>query len=176
MVWRESRGCAGVEQHTYVLVGGGESTSGMRENETRSRSSNFRVGICRPVHRRWVEPSRLDLKTSPRLCSLAKRWPPPPLARVRHLPAPSALAGPARPTLASPRPLHLEKEPVSSPPANHWFPLASDLPWGINKGHPTTVIPLAAKPSNRKGKQSARSAFVKSIVREVRLGTSLFPL
>ncbi|GAA5913142.1 uncharacterized protein JCM6883_006538 [Sporobolomyces salmoneus] len=43
----------------------------------------------------------------------------------------------------------------------------SNLPWGLNKGHPTTAIPKVAKPSNRKGKQSARSSFVKSIVREV---------
>ncbi|ORY83482.1 60S ribosomal protein l36 [Leucosporidium creatinivorum] len=43
----------------------------------------------------------------------------------------------------------------------------SNLPWGPNKGHPTTVIALAGKPSNRKGKQSARSEFVKNIVREV---------
>ncbi|KDE02275.1 50S ribosomal protein L36e [Microbotryum lychnidis-dioicae p1A1 Lamole] len=43
----------------------------------------------------------------------------------------------------------------------------SNLPWGINKGHPTTIIPKAPKPSNRKGKQSNRQAFVKSIVREV---------
>ncbi|CEQ40183.1 SPOSA6832_01767 [Sporobolomyces salmonicolor] len=50
----------------------------------------------------------------------------------------------------------------SSPPV-----APADLPWGLNKGHPTTVIPKTAKPSNRKGKQSARSAFVKSIVREV---------
>ncbi|BGP41713.1 ribosomal protein L36 [Rhodotorula kratochvilovae] len=43
----------------------------------------------------------------------------------------------------------------------------ADLPWGLNKGHPTTVIAKVPKPSNRKGRQSARSAFVKSIVREV---------
>ncbi|BGP17983.1 hypothetical protein JCM10213_005022 [Rhodosporidiobolus nylandii] len=43
----------------------------------------------------------------------------------------------------------------------------SNLPWGLNKGHPTTVIPKAPRPANRKGKQSARSAFVKSVVREV---------
>ncbi|GAA5898287.1 hypothetical protein JCM6882_000121 [Rhodosporidiobolus microsporus] len=43
----------------------------------------------------------------------------------------------------------------------------ADLPWGLNKGHPTTVIAKVNKPSNRKGKQSARSAFVKSVVREV---------
>ncbi|BGP01653.1 ribosomal protein L36 [Rhodotorula toruloides] len=43
----------------------------------------------------------------------------------------------------------------------------SNLPWGLNRGHPTTVIAKVPKPSNRKGKQSARSAFVKSVVREV---------
>ncbi|POY70040.1 hypothetical protein BMF94_6977 [Rhodotorula taiwanensis] len=43
----------------------------------------------------------------------------------------------------------------------------TNLPWGLNRGHPTTVIPKAVKPSNRKGKQSQRAAFVKSIVREV---------
>ncbi|KWU43509.1 60S ribosomal protein l36 [Rhodotorula sp. JG-1b] len=43
----------------------------------------------------------------------------------------------------------------------------TNLPWGLNRGHPTTVIPKTVKPSNRKGKQSQRAAFVKSIVREV---------
>lgn len=42
-----------------------------------------------------------------------------------------------------------------------------DLPWGLNKGHPTTVRALPAKHSNRKGKSSERTAFVKAIVREV---------
>ena len=42
-----------------------------------------------------------------------------------------------------------------------------DLPWGLNKGHPTTVRALPASHSNRKGKQSARTAFVKELVREV---------
>ncbi|KAL7340676.1 ribosomal protein L36e [Rhodotorula toruloides] len=45
--------------------------------------------------------------------------------------------------------------------------MAAHLPWGLNRGHPTTVIAKVPKPSNRKGKQSARSAFVKSVVREV---------
>lgn len=45
--------------------------------------------------------------------------------------------------------------------------LCADLPWGLNKGHPTTVIPRVAKPSNRMGKSSARTAFVKALVREV---------
>jgi large subunit ribosomal protein L36e len=48
--------------------------------------------------------------------------------------------------------------------------MGTDLPWGLNRGHPTTVIAKVPKPSNRKGKQSARSAFVKSVVREVRTG------
>lgn len=43
----------------------------------------------------------------------------------------------------------------------------TNLPWGLNRGHPTTVLPKADKPSYRKGKQSQRGAFVKSIVREV---------
>ncbi|KAL8293493.1 hypothetical protein RQP46_000194 [Phenoliferia psychrophenolica] len=37
----------------------------------------------------------------------------------------------------------------------------------LNKGHATTPLPVKAKPSYRKGKSSARSAFVKAIVREV---------
>ncbi|KAM0750287.1 ribosomal protein L36e [Meredithblackwellia eburnea MCA 4105] len=43
----------------------------------------------------------------------------------------------------------------------------SNLPVGLTKGHPTTAIAQKPKPSNRKGKKSARSSFVKSIVREV---------
>ena len=42
-----------------------------------------------------------------------------------------------------------------------------DLPWGLNKGHPTTVRSLPAKHSNRKGKSSARTSFVKSLIKEV---------
>ena len=42
-----------------------------------------------------------------------------------------------------------------------------DLPVGPNKGHPTTPIEQSAKPSHRKGIQSERTKFVRSIVREV---------
>lgn len=38
---------------------------------------------------------------------------------------------------------------------------------GLNKGHPTTAIPKAVKPSQRKGIQSTRTKFVRSIIREV---------
>lgn len=44
---------------------------------------------------------------------------------------------------------------------------AADLPWGLSKGHPTTLRTLKPKPSNRKGKASQRKTFVKNIVREV---------
>lgn len=67
--------------------------------------------------------------------------------------------------------LHLSRSPkIPHDPYNRplTFAASIDLPWGPNKGHPTTVIALAGKPSNRKGKQSARSEFVKNIVREVR--------
>ncbi|OCH92946.1 ribosomal protein L36e [Obba rivulosa] len=43
----------------------------------------------------------------------------------------------------------------------------SDIRHGLNKGHPTTLIPKAVRPSHRKGVQSARTTFVRSIVREV---------
>ena len=42
-----------------------------------------------------------------------------------------------------------------------------DLRYGLNKGHPTTPIPKTVRPSQRKGIQSARTKFVRSVVREV---------
>ncbi|KAK9896481.1 ribosomal protein L36e [Cystobasidium minutum MCA 4210] len=42
-----------------------------------------------------------------------------------------------------------------------------NLPWGLNKGRPTTLRTLKAKPSNRVGKASKRASFVKSLVQEV---------
>ncbi|KAI0796714.1 ribosomal protein L36e, partial [Abortiporus biennis] len=42
-----------------------------------------------------------------------------------------------------------------------------DLRQGLNKGHPTTAIPKTVRPSQRKGIQSARTQFVRSVVREV---------
>ncbi|KAK4703206.1 large subunit ribosomal protein L36e, partial [Phenoliferia sp. Uapishka_3] len=38
---------------------------------------------------------------------------------------------------------------------------------GLNSGHATTPLAMVPKPSYRKGKLSARSAFVKALVREV---------
>jgi len=43
----------------------------------------------------------------------------------------------------------------------------SDLPRGLNKGHPTTAIPQVVKPSQRKGIQSNKTRFVRSVIREV---------
>lgn len=43
----------------------------------------------------------------------------------------------------------------------------SNLRYGLTKGHPTTAIPKTVRPSQRKGVQSARTKFVRSIVREV---------
>ncbi|KAF7789488.1 hypothetical protein EIP86_000434 [Pleurotus ostreatoroseus] len=43
----------------------------------------------------------------------------------------------------------------------------SNLPVGLNKGHPTTPLEKVAKPSHRKGIQSTRTKFVRSVVREV---------
>lgn len=42
-----------------------------------------------------------------------------------------------------------------------------DLRHGLNKGHPTTPIAQVVRPSQRKGIQSARTKFVRSVVREV---------
>ncbi|TCD68197.1 hypothetical protein EIP91_011369 [Steccherinum ochraceum] len=43
----------------------------------------------------------------------------------------------------------------------------SDLRRGLNKGRPTTPIAKTVRPSQRKGIQSARTKFVRSVVREV---------
>ncbi|KAG6837425.1 hypothetical protein H0H93_009519 [Arthromyces matolae] len=43
----------------------------------------------------------------------------------------------------------------------------SNLRYGLNKGHPTTPIEKAARPSQRKGIQSTKTKFVRSVVREV---------
>lgn len=42
-----------------------------------------------------------------------------------------------------------------------------DLRYGPNKGHPTTAIPKTSRPSQRKGIQSTKNKFVRSVVREV---------
>lgn len=42
-----------------------------------------------------------------------------------------------------------------------------DLRAGLNKGHPTTPLEKRAKPSHRKGIQSQRTKFVRSVIREV---------
>ncbi|KIK94696.1 hypothetical protein PAXRUDRAFT_827733 [Paxillus rubicundulus Ve08.2h10] len=43
----------------------------------------------------------------------------------------------------------------------------SNLRCGLNKGHPTTALPKTARPSQRKGIQSTKNKFVRSVVREV---------
>ncbi|KAG7096885.1 hypothetical protein E1B28_004291 [Marasmius oreades] len=43
----------------------------------------------------------------------------------------------------------------------------SNLIRGLNKGHPTTPIPKAQRPSQRKGIQSTKTKFVRSVIREV---------
>ncbi|THH11496.1 hypothetical protein EW145_g613 [Phellinidium pouzarii] len=43
----------------------------------------------------------------------------------------------------------------------------NDFRRGLNMGHPTTAIPRSVKPSHKKGIQSTRTKFVRSIVREV---------
>lgn len=50
---------------------------------------------------------------------------------------------------------------------NMYTTLSVDLPVGLNKGHPTTSIEKVVKPSHRKGVQSTRTKFVRSVVREV---------
>ncbi|KAH7920167.1 ribosomal protein L36e [Leucogyrophana mollusca] len=43
----------------------------------------------------------------------------------------------------------------------------SNLRYGLNKGHPTTPIAQVPRPSHRKGSQSTKNKFVRSVVREV---------
>ncbi|KAI0068816.1 ribosomal protein L36e [Artomyces pyxidatus] len=43
----------------------------------------------------------------------------------------------------------------------------NDTRRGLNHGHPTTPIPKAVRPSQRKGIQSTKTKFVRSVVREV---------
>ncbi|KAJ4478187.1 60S ribosomal protein L36 [Lentinula aciculospora] len=43
----------------------------------------------------------------------------------------------------------------------------SNLSIGLNKGHPTTPIPTTQRPSQRKGIQSTKTKFVRSVIREV---------
>lgn len=43
----------------------------------------------------------------------------------------------------------------------------SDLRSGPNKGRPTTAIAQTPKPSHRKGVQSTKTKFVRSVIREV---------
>lgn len=42
-----------------------------------------------------------------------------------------------------------------------------DLRYGPNKGRPTTAIPKVSRPSQRKGIQSTKNKFVRSVIREV---------
>ncbi|KAG1755625.1 ribosomal protein L36e [Suillus lakei] len=43
----------------------------------------------------------------------------------------------------------------------------SNMRQGLNKGYPTTAIPKTTRPSHRKGIQSTKNKFVRSVVREV---------
>jgi len=43
----------------------------------------------------------------------------------------------------------------------------TDLRTGLNKGHPTTAIAKVTRPSQRKGIQSTKTKFVRSVIREV---------
>ncbi|KAG2156127.1 ribosomal protein L36e [Suillus clintonianus] len=43
----------------------------------------------------------------------------------------------------------------------------SNIRQGLNKGYPTTAIPKTTRPSHRKGIQSTKNKFVRSVVREV---------
>ncbi|KAF9055372.1 ribosomal protein L36e [Hymenopellis radicata] len=43
----------------------------------------------------------------------------------------------------------------------------TNLRIGLNKGHPTTPIDKAVRPSQRKGIQSTKTTFVRSVIREV---------
>ncbi|KAF8621669.1 hypothetical protein AX15_007682 [Amanita polypyramis BW_CC] len=43
----------------------------------------------------------------------------------------------------------------------------TNLRYGLNHGHPTTSIPKAVRPSQRKGLTSTKTKFVRSIIREV---------
>ena len=42
-----------------------------------------------------------------------------------------------------------------------------DLPLGLNKGHPTTAIEKAVKPSHRKGRITPKTSFTRQVIREV---------
>ena len=51
---------------------------------------------------------------------------------------------------------------------NFWeFFECADTRVGLSKGYPTTPIEKAVKPSHRKGIQSTRTKFVRSVIREV---------
>ncbi|KAI5124929.1 hypothetical protein M0805_007356 [Coniferiporia weirii] len=55
---------------------------------------------------------------------------------------------------------------LRSPLKKKW-PATVNTRRGLSKGHPTTAIPKSVKPSHKKGIQSTRTKFVRSIVREV---------
>lgn len=42
-----------------------------------------------------------------------------------------------------------------------------DIRYGMNHGHPTTAIAKVVRPSQRKGVQSTKTKFVRSVIREV---------
>lgn len=47
------------------------------------------------------------------------------------------------------------------------FSATADMRYGINHGHPTTPIAKVVRPSQRKGVQSTKTKFVRSVIREV---------
>ncbi|SJX60472.1 probable 60S ribosomal protein L36 [Sporisorium reilianum f. sp. reilianum] len=55
----------------------------------------------------------------------------------------------------------------SSNPAHKAGVPRSGLVWGVNRGHQTERRVLAARPSNRKGRQGERVKVIRSVVREV---------
>ncbi|PAV20848.1 casein kinase subunit II beta [Pyrrhoderma noxium] len=84
--------------------------------------------------------------------------------------SPPASSSVASPTIVS----RTRKDPLASAElslygsaTNSIKMVRNDTRRGLNKGHTTTLIPKSVKPSHKKGVQSTRTKFVRSIVREV---------